>query len=228
VISLIVAAAGVAFGVYQWSRQRGRVRVQVDGGQAELYLRIVVDAPTPVHVYGIGYRVKGRGRLRRLLNWLDKSAYSGRATLRRRLATMWRARDLDLAMGHLERTAPWDWDRGVVEHGEIPTAFKPIAGPEFPTAIAGYDDASWRLDGVNFTPFFAELEERWPRKHLKVRFSVGVSGHPRRKVDSSWIRLTDLSIMFPENQHWINDQPGLPQAGGITREEREARSARWI
>lgn len=27
VISLIVAAAGVAFGVYQWSRQRGHIRV---------------------------------------------------------------------------------------------------------------------------------------------------------------------------------------------------------
>jgi hypothetical protein len=157
-ISLIVAAAGVAFGVYQWRQQRGHVRVQIDGGQAELYLRVVVDAPTPVHVNGIGYRVKGRGYLRRLLHWLDKSCYSGPAPLRRRLAAMWRFRDMDLAMGHLERTAPWDWDREAVERGEIRSSFSPIAGPEFPTTIAGYDDASWKLDGANFASMFAELK----------------------------------------------------------------------
>lgn len=128
VISLIVAAAGVAFGVYRWNRQRGHVRVQVDGGQAELYLRVVVDAPTPVHVNGIGYRVKGHGHLRRLLHWLDKSCYDGSAPLRRRLATMWRFRDMDLMMGHLERTAPWDWDLGAVEREEIRAVFSPIAG----------------------------------------------------------------------------------------------------
>ena len=60
---------------------------------------------------------------------------------------------------------------------------------------------------------------------MKVRFSVGVSGHPRRKVHSSWIRLTDLSIMFPENQHWIEGHPGLPQVPRMTREEREMGNA---
>ena len=211
VIAVIVAAAGVAFGVYQWSRQRGHVRVQIDGGQRELYLRVVVDAPTPVHVNGIAYRVKGRGHIRRLLSWLEKSCYDGPAPLRRRLAAMWRYRDMDLAMVNLERTAPWNWDHRAVERGEIETSFYPIAGPEIPTTIAGYDDASWKLDGANFAPMFAELEERWPGKHLKVRFNVGVSGHPRREVHSSWIRLTDFSIMFPEAQHWIEGHTGLPQ-----------------
>jgi hypothetical protein len=221
VISLIVAAAGVAFGVYQWRRQRGHVRVQIDGVQSVLYLRVVVDAPTPVHVNGIGYRVKGRGHLRRLLRWLNKSSYSGPAPVRRRLAAMWRFRDMDLSMGNLERTAPWDWNHEAVERGEIQAGFLPIAGPEFPATIAGYDDASWKLDGANFTPMFAELEKDWPGKHLKVRFSVGVSGHPRRNVHTSWIRLTDLSIMFPENQHWIERHFGLPQVPRMTREERE-------
>lgn len=227
VISLIVAAAGAGFGVYQWSQQRGRVRIQIDGGQAELYLRVVVDAPTPVHVNGVGYRVKGRGHLRRLLHWLDKSCYDGPAPLRSRLAAIWQFRDMDLAMGHLERTAPWDWDREAVERGEIRTGFAPIAGPEIPTTIAGYDDASWKLDGANFAPMFAELEEDWAGKHLKVRFSFGVSGHPRREVHSSWIRLTHLSIMFPENQHWIEGHTGLPQVARMTREEREM-GERWF
>ncbi len=134
---------------------------------------------------------------------------------------MWRFRDMDLAMFHLERTAPWDWDCGAVERGDIQTAFHPIAGPEFPMTIAGYDDASWKLDGANFAPMFAGLEEQWPGKHLKVRFNVGISGHPRRVVHSGWIRLTDLSIMFPANQHWIEGQTGLPQVPLMTREERE-------
>jgi hypothetical protein len=74
---------------------------------------------------------------------------------------------------------------------------------------------------------FAEIEERWPGKRLKVRFSVGVSGHPRRKVHSSWIRLTDLSIMFPENHHWIEGHTGLPQVPRMTRDEREE-GVRWF
>lgn len=195
--------------------------MQIDGVQAMLYLRVVVNAPTPVHVGGIGYRVKGHGHLRRLLRWLDKRCYSGPAPLRHRLATMWQFRDMDVAFGHLERTAPWDWDREAAERGEIRAGFLPIAGREFPTTIAGYDDASWKLDGANFAPHFAELEERWPGNHLKVRFSVGVSGHPRRTVHSSWIRLTRLPIMLPENQLWIRGHAGLPQVPPMTRAKGE-------
>jgi hypothetical protein len=60
IISLLVAVAGVAFGVFQWTRQGGRVRVQVDEGQADLCLRVVVDAPTPVHMNGIVYQLNER------------------------------------------------------------------------------------------------------------------------------------------------------------------------
>lgn len=213
-ISLAVAVAGVAFGVYQWSRQRGRVRVQVDEGQAELYLRVVVDAPTPVHVNGIAYQMKARGRWRRLLHWLNDDELK----LRRRFANMWRFRDFDLAMGWLERTAAWDQPvRGNVE---IPTAFAPIAGPELPLTISGYDDASWKLYGANYVPMFLDTLERWAKKRPRVRFRVVVSGHPRRVVHSSWIPLADLSILKPENADWSGNIEGLPQVPHLSREER--------
>lgn len=210
-LHLVVAAAAAGFGVYQWSRQRGRVRVQLLGSQSALHLSVVVDAPTSVRVNGLNFHVKGRGHLRRLLGWLGKSRYDGPTQLRRRLAAIWRYRDIDIAMGWLERTAPRDWDCGSVERDKIPISSRPIAGPEPPTTITGYDSESWKLEGANFAPLFADLEKCWPGGHLKVKFGAVVSGHPRREVHSSWIRLSHLSIMFPENQCWIEGDTGLPQ-----------------
>ena len=212
VISLIVATVGVAFGIYQWSRQRGHVRVEIDGGQADLYLRVVVDTPTPVYVSGIAYCVKARGRWRRLAQSLDPSSYSGHASVHRRLKAMWRFRDFDMAMGWLTRTAPWDWDVAAIENGSIEPAFIPVAGPEIPMMIDGYRNASWRLHGANFTPILEEIARQCGVRNPKLRFRVDISGHPRRHVHSSWTSFPDISIMAPENQHWIQGERGLPQS----------------
>src|SRR5207245_1911663 len=118
IVSLIFGFVGLAFGVYQWLQQRGRVRVEVDEIQSTIYVRVVVDAPAPVHVSGIGFTISARGRLRRLLRrWLPDDAYGAQpVTLRHKLAAMWRVRDFDLVMGVLE----------------VPTeANEPVANPIF-------------------------------------------------------------------------------------------------
>lgn len=219
VISLLVAVAGVGFGIYQWMRQRGRVRVQVDEGQSDLYLRVIVDAPAPVHVNGMSYQIKARGRWRRLLHWLRSYNYDRPMPIYRRIAIMWRFRGFDIAMGHLERTAsPKDNPRAFPE---IPRAFSPIAGPEFPTTILGYDDASWVLYGANYVPMLKEIVgEDLHDRSARLRFRVVVSGHSRREVHSSWIRITDLSIMQPANAHWLDSKEGLPQVPRMTDAER--------
>ena len=117
-----------------------------------------------------------------------------------------------MAMGWLTRTAPWDWEVAAIEDGSIKPALSPIAGPEIPMMIDGYHDASWRLHGANFTPRLEEMARQCGVRNPKVRFRVGISGHPRRHVYSSWISFPDLSIMAPENQCWIEGGGGLPQS----------------
>jgi hypothetical protein len=204
-ISLLVAAAGVVFGIYQWGRQRGRVRVQVDEIQAEMYLRVIIDAPTPVHVNGIAYQIKARGRVRRLLRWLRDDDLR----FHRRFVAIWRFRDFDVAIGWLERTTEWNEANSAACAGLDGHA--PIAGPPFPTTISGYDDASWKLYGVNYVPMLRSMLDGWAEKNPKLRFRVVVSGHPRRVVHSSWIPIRHLSMLKPENQHWMDVDQGQPQ-----------------
>lgn len=204
-ITVTMAIAGVLFGVYQWRRQRGRILVRVDEGQAELYVRVVVDAPTPVHVNAMWFQVKGRWRVLRLLRWLRDSELS----VRRRFEAMWRFRDMDLMMARMEWAA--EWSGGLSDPSPEKEALYPIAGPKLPATIPAYHDSTWLLPGVNFVPAFCDLQDHWRSRKPKLQFRVAVSGHPHRIVRSRWIRMSELSILKPENAHWMEGDIGLPQ-----------------
>jgi hypothetical protein len=204
-VSLLIGIAGVAFGVHQWRQQRGRTRVQLDEAQGRLILRVVVDAPTPVHVNGISYMISARGRFRRLLQWRHDFNYSGKPTIRKKLHAMWHLRDMDVAMGWLRSVGSGSAAR------ERSPKFQPIEGEELPTTIPGYDDASWTLWGANFEPMLRDVQSRWKRP--KLQFRVVVSGHPRRAVRSRAIRLDHLALLDPREATWINPADALPQVG---------------
>jgi hypothetical protein len=205
VVSLLIGVAGVMFGVYQWRQQRGRTRVQIDEAQGRLILRVVVDAPAPIHVNGILYTIRARGRLRRLLSWRHDYNYSGKPSLRKKLHAIWRFRDMDVAMGRLTSVG-----EGATARERSPEWY-PIEGEELPATVLGYDDASWTLWGANFQPLLRDAQSRWKRP--KLQFRVVVSGHPRRVVRSRPILLDHLALLDPAEATWIEAADGLPQVG---------------
>lgn len=192
-LTLLVAVAGVLFGVYQWRRQRGRIRIDLDEVQDRMYIRVVVDAPTPIHLRGIAYQIRARGWLLRLIKgWANEEI-----SLRTRVVAMWRFRGIDLEMGWMILSLP---------PGDLSTslrsAFSSISGPELPATIPGYDDRSWVMYGADYVPRFKELLAKWPKKNVRIRFRVPIAGHPRRVVHSRWVALQSLS-MLDERNAWL-------------------------
>lgn len=157
---------------------------------------------------GIAYQLKARGRVRRLMQWFDRSGFDGPAPLSRRLKAMWRFREFDIGMSWIAVAGRSDDGTARIPEERI----TPIAGPPIPTTIAGYDDASWKLDGRYYVPLLKETLENWGTKRPKLRFRVVVSGHPRRVVYSPWIPLANMPLLRPDNQ-WLEPLDELSAAG---------------
>lgn len=210
-LSLFVGLAGFLFGVYQWRRQRGRVCIRLDQAQDRLFIRVVVDAPTPAHVSGLAYQIRARGWLVRLLRtWMRE-----RMHVRKRLAAIWRFRGMDLEMAWLETVAPGDPENPREEIQPPDPVFNPVAGSDFPAPISGYDDDTWVMYGSNYARHFEELVSRWKKPRIRIR--APLSGHPKRVVHSRWVRLDALEMLDERNEWLVRDQDrGLPQIPRMT------------
>jgi hypothetical protein len=180
--------------MYQWLRQRGKVRVVLRELQDRLYVIVIVDAPNSIQVRSLSYVITGRGRIKRHV----RMSWRIGKTFRQRLKSMWEFRSVGLAVAALEPTTP----------GGRP-AWNPVSGRCFPTEIAGYSDDSWILIGSNYSQSFQEYLVRY--KSPRIRFTVGVTGHPRRHVRSRWRPVASLSMLAEENAWLLRGDRGLPQ-----------------
>jgi hypothetical protein len=192
---VIVSIVALFFGIYQWKKQRGDVRIELYEMQTTIHIKVCANGPAQITVRDIGYQIRSnRPRLRRLLSELRRNEKDLRTSLSGRLKFAWLIHNL-IAMG---------WCTPLPEDEYKSNSFAPIAGPGLPTKIDGYDDVSWAFDTRHYSDLFSSISI-FAAQNPRLRFIARISGHPRREVRSRWLQVTNMRAFAPENAWLFKD-----------------------
>jgi hypothetical protein len=120
---LLISIVGLMFGIYQWKKQRGNVRVELVEMQTSIYLRVCANSSAQITVRDIGYEVRSkRLRLNRFLSQLSRNEDSYHKSLWRRVKFAWTMRNF-IAMG---------WCESVPDNENEQSVIFPLSGPALP------------------------------------------------------------------------------------------------
>jgi len=208
---VIVSIIGLIIGIYQWRKQRGDVHLKLLEIQATIHIKVRSDSSTRIIVRGIAYQVRSnRIGLRRFLSELRQTEKDAPIPLLRRLKLAWWMHSF-ISMGWCQPIAN---DCGDCDPNSPSKefAFAPIAGPSLPTTIDGYDDVSWAFDTRQYAGLFRAIRE-FSQEKPRLRFIARVSGHPRREVKSSWLKIEDMHAFAPSNSWLFEGVEGWPSDG---------------
>jgi hypothetical protein len=191
VASVAVSIISLLFGIYQWRKQRGDVRIELQEIQATIYIKICANSPAQITVNGIAYQVRARRLgLSRFFSELRRNENETRVPLSRRVKFAWFIHNfIGMAWCH------------PVTNGHDDSPFSPISGPAIPTKIDGYHDASWAFDTTRYAGLFRSLN-KFAEMNPRMRFIARIAGHPRREVRSRWLQLKNMEAFAPSNA-WL-------------------------
>jgi hypothetical protein len=205
---VLVSIAALIFGIYQWKRQHGSIRLELNESQATIHLRICVGSPIPITVNGIRYELCFKGIMfRQFATELFSKEKDTAYRFSKRLKFAWFIRNF-IAMGWCE---PISEDSSTFDKRGIKQQIisAPILGPSFPTKIDGYHDLSWAFNVPQYHSLFKTIY-RFGTDKIRLRFVASISGHPQRLIKSRWLEVMRMESLFQCNAWLFKDVENWP------------------
>jgi hypothetical protein len=221
-VSTWVAIAALIFAGYQWSRTRGRVRVDLTQAQDRIYLRVTSQAPTDVVIDGF-MLIATSGRFARIRQLVSKYPMLGGSFKDRLKSVVIGGRYFFFDRLAANMTViPWpnsNHDKNPEPQDLDPHTFNPMTGPGLPYELKRYHGVSWAIAGgyrsgpskdfQGHRTYYDDFDALARHNNTRMRFLVRVSGHPRRTIASKWLNVSKLEMLQP-NEAWLRPENRPP------------------